>query len=250
MICSTVKLLGYNIFSDRKEFFTSDFKGVISTINPHSYIVARRDSIFRHALMTSDFLIPDGIGFVFASRVLIGSKIRKISGSDLHLILLKSLNQRKGRCFYLGSSKITLYKIRKKIRKEFPKITAGFYSPPYKRLFSDADTYSMIDAINNFVPDVLFVGMTAPKQEKWIFQNRQKLDVPIICAIGAVFDFYSGTVKRPVEFWVKIGLEWFIRLMKEPKRLWSRTLISTPLFIWCVLYEKINLIFNPIRNYK
>jgi N-acetylglucosaminyldiphosphoundecaprenol N-acetyl-beta-D-mannosaminyltransferase len=97
----------------------------------------------------------------------------------------------------------------------------------------------MINAVNKFSPDVLFVGMTAPKQEKWVYENRHRIKTPVICSIGAVFDFYAGTVKRPGKFWISIGLEWLPRLLREPRRLWRRTLISTPLFIWIVIIEKI-----------
>jgi N-acetylglucosaminyldiphosphoundecaprenol N-acetyl-beta-D-mannosaminyltransferase len=102
----------------------------------------------------------------------------------------------------------------------------------------------MIDAINQSKSDVLFVGMTAPKQEKWVYENRDLINTPVICSIGAVFDFYAGTVKRPSKFWISIGLEWLPRLLKEPRRLWRRTLISTPLFVWFVLLEKLRIIFG------
>ena len=97
----------------------------------------------------------------------------------------------------------------------------------------------MVEAVNNFKPQILFVGMTAPKQEKWVYTHKSQLDAKIICSIGAVFDFYAGTVKRPGKFWIQLGLEWFPRLLREPKRLWRRNFVSTPLFLWDVCLEKI-----------
>ncbi len=88
----------------------------------------------------------------------------------------------------------------------------------------------MLNAINTFSPDVVFVGMTAPKQEKWVYQNFQRMNTRIICSIGAVFDFYAGSVNRPSAFWINLKLEWFIRLLKAPKRLWKRYLVYSPLF--------------------
>ena len=105
----------------------------------------------------------------------------------------------------------------------------------------------MINAVNEFNPDVLFVGMTAPKQEKWVYENRHLINAPVICSIGAVFDFYAGTVKRPGKFWISIGLEWLPRLLREPRRLWRRTFISTPLFIWFVLREKLRIRYNILK---
>ena len=191
--------------------------------------------------MASDFIIPDGVGIVMAARVLAGKKIEKIAGSDLHEVIINALNERKSSCFYLGSSDATLRKIRERLSREHPAVRVGSFSPPYKIVFNDDDNISMINAVNEFNPDVLFVGMTAPKQEKWVHKNRHLINAPVICAIGAVFDFYAGTVKRPGKFWISIGLEWLPRLLREPRRLWRRTLISTPLFIWFVLREKLRI---------
>jgi len=191
--------------------------------------------------MASDFIIPDGVGIVMAARVLAGKKIEKIAGSDLHEVIINALNERKSSCFYLGSSDTTLRKIRERLYMEHPAVRVGSFSPPYKIVFNDDDNISMINAVNEFNPDVLFVGMTAPKQEKWVHKNRHLINAPVICAIGAVFDFYAGTVKRPGKFWISIGLEWLPRLLREPRRLWRRTLISTPLFIWFVLREKLRI---------
>ena len=237
----TIKLLGYDVFSGGKQFFAEGFKGVVNTISPHSYIIARKDTLFREALMASDFIIPDGVGIVMAARLLAGKKIEKIAGSDLHEVIINAINERNSSCFYLGSSDITLQKIRERLYREHREVRVGSFSPPYKTIFSDEDNVSMINAVNEFNPEVLFVGMTAPKQEKWVHENRHLINAPVICCIGAVFDFYAGTVKRPGKFWISIGLEWLPRLLREPRRLWRRTIISTPLFIWFVLREKLRI---------
>jgi N-acetylglucosaminyldiphosphoundecaprenol N-acetyl-beta-D-mannosaminyltransferase len=235
----TIKILGYTVFSGSEAFFSQGFTGVVNTISPHSYIEARKDSLFREALMASDFIIPDGVGIIMAARVLTGNKIEKIAGSDLHRVIIKALNEHKGSCFYLGSSDATLQKIKERLYREHPALKVGLFSPPYKPVFSEDDSNSMINTVNEFNPEVLFVGMTAPKQEKWVHENKHLINAPVICSVGAVFDFYAGTVKRPGKFWISIGLEWLPRLLREPRRLWRRTVISTPLFIWFVLREKL-----------
>jgi len=101
----------------------------------------------------------------------------------------------------------------------------------------------MIELINKAKPDVLWVGMTAPKQEKWIFKNRNKLSVPFSAAIGAVFDFYAGKVRRPSPLWQKLGFEWLGRFIQEPRRLWKRNLISMPIFSYWILKEKLHKVF-------
>ena len=107
----------------------------------------------------------------------------------------------------------------------------------------------MIEAVNTAKPDVLWVGMTAPKQEKWIYQNRDKLDVKFIGAIGAVFDFYAGTVKRPHPIFQKMGLEWLPRLCSEPRRLWRRNFVSNPLFMLRVIKARLKgQMATPIQS--
>ena len=99
----------------------------------------------------------------------------------------------------------------------------------------------MINKVNNFNPDVLFVGMTAPKQEKWVYQNKERLNAKIICSIGAVSDFYAGTVQRVNKIWIDLHLEWFRRFLNEPVRLWQRNFISTPLFLLEILLYKLKI---------
>ena len=109
----------------------------------------------------------------------------------------------------------------------------------FKSKFSASENTEIIEIVNSFQPDYLFIGMTAPKQEKWVYENKHKLNAKVISSIGAVFDFYSGNIKRSHPFWIKYGLEWFPRFLKEPRRLFKRNLVSTPKFILQVLYLKV-----------
>jgi N-acetylglucosaminyldiphosphoundecaprenol N-acetyl-beta-D-mannosaminyltransferase len=235
----TLSILGYNVFAGSKELFADGVTGVVDTLNPHSYVLARKDKQFREALKSADWLLPDGVGIKYAARVIEKRNIEKIAGSDLHEVIISSLGKRGGSCFYLGSSEETLSKIRERLAGEHPAVRVGKYSPPFKDVFSEEENINMISAVNSFSPDVLFVGMTAPKQEKWVHENRKRLNVPLICPIGAVFDFYAGTVQRSGQFWIRLGMEWLPRLLREPRRLWKRNFVSTPLFLWYVLLEKI-----------
>ncbi len=212
---------------------------IVNTINPHSYLVAQSDETFFEALKSSDVLLPDGIGIVWAKKILLKIKINRIAGYDLFLHLMNDLNNKQGSCFFLGSSDNTLRMIKKRSSKEFPKVTVNTYSPPYKNSFTNNDNMKIFTLINKVKPDILFVGMTAPKQEKWVYNNNLNVNAKLICSIGAVFDFYSGNVKRPSKFWIKLGLEWLPRFLKEPKRLFKRNFISTPKFILEVLSLKL-----------
>jgi N-acetylglucosaminyldiphosphoundecaprenol N-acetyl-beta-D-mannosaminyltransferase len=240
----SISLLDYSIYTgDLKDCYSRD-KMLINTINQYSLCIAEQDLKFKVALQQSDVLLPDGMAVVSAVSLLNGTKIKKIAGADIHNHLLEELNRKAGSCFYLGSSKNTLQKIVSRLAIDFPNVTVGTFSPPYKPEFSDVENKEMLEAVNAFKPDVLFVGMTAPKQEKWSFQHKAKLDAKIICSIGAVFDFYAGTVDRPSPFWISLGLEWFIRLLKEPKRMWKRYLYYGPIFIKMMVAAKIKQVFK------
>ena len=212
---------------------------VLVCANPHSMVVAKNDPLFQQAIHEGDLVTPDGVGIVLASRILGGSIRERVTGSDIFWGLSDELNKSCGRSyFFLGSTAKILAAIKKKMAKEYPKIRfAGSYSPPYKPEFNEEDSRLMIEAVNAAEPDVLWVGMTAPKQEKWIFQHRDKLKVKFIGAIGALFDFYVGKVKRSHPIFQRLGLEWLPRLLQEPRRLFRRNFVSTPLFLWRVFLQ-------------
>lgn len=234
-----IRILDFNIDLNLDNLSFTQSNCVINTINPHSYYVSKTDSIFKEALLQSDILIPDGEGIVLAAKILKNRKIKKIAGYDLHEHILTKVNEIGGKVFYLGSTDTILKLIFNKISIEYPHIQVTGYSPPFKATFTKEDNAVMVSKINEYNPEVLFVGMTAPKQEKWVYLNRKKLNVNIIASIGAVFDFYSGKINRPNTFWIKMKLEWLIRFLREPKRLWRRNTISTSVFLLDVIKAKL-----------
>lgn len=244
-----MELLNYNITPFYPHLPVSK-RTIINTINPHSYCVAKKDVVFRQALQESDILLPDGIGVVMAAKFLKNEKIPKIAGYDIFMFLMNELQKKGGKCFFLGASEKTLQLIRKRAASEFPKIKVYSFSPPFKTKFSNADNAEMCKRVNKVKPDVLFVGMTAPKQEKWVHENKLLLDVQTICSIGAVFDFYSGTIDRAPQFMVKFGLEWLHRSVMNPKKLGMRNLRSNPEFLIDVFKEKMKIKNENSNNYS
>ncbi|WP_418508838.1 WecB/TagA/CpsF family glycosyltransferase [Corallibacter sp.] len=228
----SVKIKEYNIYASDINSLTveKDKKTIVNTINAHSYIVAKNDSKFKKALVSSDILLPDGEGVVLMAKKLKGEKIKKIAGADIHDYLLDLSEKRGLKCFYLGASQETLDIIKNKQTQKYKNVTFGFYSPPFKPVFSNEDNVQMVSKINAFKPDVLFVGMTAPKQEKWVFDNKENIDVNIICSIGAVFDFIAETKKRAPQWVINLKMEWLYRSFTA-WRLTKRYLYSTPLFL-------------------
>lgn len=141
---------------------------------------------------------------------------------------------------FMGSSQKVLDLIVKRAAKVYPHLKIVTYSPPYKLEFSDEDNKAIVEAINAADPDLLWIGMTAPKQEKWTYSHWEELDIHChVGTIGAVFDFFAGTVERAPMWWQRHGLEWLYRLLKEPKRMWRRYIIGNTLFLWNMLKEKV-----------
>ena len=236
-----LKLKDIKIVESKKELEAlPEGKLLINTINAHSYNTALKDAFFAEALMKGDALIPDGASIVMACRKLKAKSqpTERIAGWDLFTMEMERLNQKGGTCFFMGSSEKVLKLIREKAKTVYPNIRIETYSPPYKPEFSEEENRAIIEAINRANPDLLWIGMTAPKQEKWAYRHWDELDIHCHCGtIGAVFDFFAGTMERAPLWWQEHSLEWLYRLLKEPKRMWRRYIIGNTLFIWNVFRE-------------
>lgn len=239
-----LKLKELSLLTSRRELSSlPDGKLLINTINAHSYNTALKDSLFAEALTKGDVLIPDGASVVMACRWLKAKSqpTERIAGWDLFVHEMDRLNRKGGTCFFMGSSEKVLELIRKRAAVDYPNIKVETYSPPYKPEFSEEDNKGIIEAINKANPDLLWIGMTAPKQEKWTYTHWKELDIHChVGNIGAVFDFFAGTVERAPLWWQEHGLEWLYRLLKEPKRMWRRYIIGNTLFLKNVVKEMIN----------
>ena len=236
-----LKLKEIKIVESKKELEAlPEGKLLINTINAHSYNTALKDDFFAEALMKGDALIPDGASIVMACRKLKAKSQPKerIAGWDLFTMEMERLNRKGGTCFFMGSSEKVLKLIREKGKTVYPNIRIETYSPPYKPEFSEAENREIIEAINPANPDLLWIGMTAPKQEKWAYRHWNELHIHCHCGtIGAVFDFFAGTMERAPMWWQEHSLEWLYRLIKEPKRMWRRYIIGNTLFIRNVMRE-------------
>lgn len=233
-------------------------KILINTINAHSFNVAQKDALFAEALKNGDYLIPDGASIVKASHWLNAKSqpIERIAGWDLFSFEMGKLEREsrelqagseKQECvhhrkkvMFMGSSEKVLLLIRDRAAVDYPNLEVVTYSPPYKPEFSDDDNAAIIKAINDANPDLLWIGMTAPKQEKWTYTHWEELQIHChVGTIGAVFDFYAGTARRAPIWWQEHSLEWLYRLCIEPKRMWKRYILGNPIFFWNITKERI-----------
>ena len=240
------------IFGSKAELASlPEGKLLINTINAHSYNTARKDSLFAEALTNGDVLLPDGVSIVKACKWIKAKSLPKerIAGWDLFVFEMEKLERESEELrtkseeskivMFMGSSQKVLDLIVKRAAEVYPHLKVVTYSPPYKTEFSDEDNKAIIDAIHAANPDLLWIGMTAPKQEKWIYSHWKELNIHChVGSIGAVFDFFAGTMKRAPMWWQEHGLEWLYRLLKEPKRMWRRYIIGNTLFLWNMVKEK------------
>ena len=203
----------------------------LTCLNTYSYITARKDPTFAASLHASQWLVPDGAGILLASKLNGGQLGPRLTGDDIFQALSQAAPPNT-RVFFLGSSPETLAKIEARFTENYPNLTlAGTLSPPFKPEFSAADNAAMISAINAAKPDLLWVGLTAPKQEKWLHSHIAALDIRFAAGIGAVFDFYAGNTPRAPSWMQRTGLEWLYRLAKNPRKLARRYLTSNPMFL-------------------
>ncbi|MEO8019363.1 MAG: WecB/TagA/CpsF family glycosyltransferase [Pseudomonadota bacterium] len=212
---------------------------VFACANPHSLTVVTRDSTFRQALFEADAVVADGVG-VRVAAVLTGRSLGpRITGIDYFRALMARLDKSGGRAAFFGSSPQVLDRLMSRCQGSFPRvIMAKALSPPYGE-WSEESNQRFIDEINEARPDVLWVGMTAPRQEKWVRENLHQLRCGAVGSIGAVFDYFAGTVQRAPDWVCSLGLEWAYRLSREPRRLWQRTFVSAPQFLGLALREAL-----------
>ena len=221
----------------------------LTCLNANSYVISKKNSNFRNALLRSDWIVPDGIGILLALLLHKGKIENRVTGSDIFKQVNTKLNDINGSVFLLGSTKQNLKKIVRNLKKDHPNIKiAGVYSPPFKSSFTDKDTDKMVTKINEYPVDVLWVGMTSPKQDLIISKCCSQLNVKFAAGVGAVFDFYSGNIARAPLFMQMLGLEWLHRLIKSPKRMFKRNILSGSLFLYDVVKYKLKISCNTMSK--
>ena len=221
-----------NVFSQEKKQY------IVNTINPHSFIVSLSDPEFHKALKSSDVLLPDGSGILLASHIINGKKIDKITGPSALDAALNYYNKKHSKVYFLGANEKTLLAIREKISKKYNNIEVQTYSPPFSDKFTESENRIILNNIKEFNPDLLCVGMTAPKQEKWVYINKSDLPDCCIMSVGAAFDWFSGVKRQPSNLSRKFHLAWLERFVREPIRMMPR-IKSMIYFLYFVYRIKI-----------
>ncbi len=211
----------------------------IVTPNVHHLIILQRDEMFKKVYQDADLAIPDGMPLIWASKFLGMPLQERVSGSDLVPVLCKLANEKRYKIFFLGGRPGAAQKAKEVLENRYPGIPiVGTYCPPFGFENDEAENRKIIETIKTAKPDMLLVGLGAPKQEKWIHKNYKELNVPVSIGIGVTFEFISGIIKRAPQWMQRMGLEWAWRLMMEPRRLWKRYLIEDMQFFWLIIKQK------------
>ena len=211
----------------------------------HGIMEARRHPEFKHIIESAALLVPDGYSLMKIARFR-GFKINKrVSGPDLMWEACKRAEAQGYRVFFYGDTPETLQALTIKLKESFPNLLiAGFYSPPFRPLTEEEDR-TIVSIINSAQADMLWVGLGLPKQEQWMYDHIDRLNVPVAVGVGAAFKFLSGRVKRAPAWIGNNGFEWLWRLAVEPRRVWRRVFIDGPQFMICIARESLNLARLP-----
>lgn len=208
---------------------------------------AYKDSHLRKVYNTSDLNLADGVPLIWASK-LFGNKIRgRVTGLDLLPEFARIASEKKYSFFLLGAKNGVGQSLAEHFKKSYPGLNiVGVYSPPFAERFSDEENRKMIDMINTVKPNVLWVSLTAPKQDHWIFEHLDKLHVNIAIGVGGAFEVSAGLIKRAPKWMQKAGLEWFYRFLQEPARLFKRYFVEAPVFIPLIIFQKLGFLKKKI----
>jgi N-acetylglucosaminyldiphosphoundecaprenol N-acetyl-beta-D-mannosaminyltransferase len=206
--------------------------GYVCVAPVHALIEARRSREMADALSGSTLVVPDGMPLVWAANLL-GEDLRdRVYGPELMLRYSDRCAERGHRVWlYGGRDQGTLVQLALSMRQRHPGIQiVGGYSPPFRPLTQEEEE-AIVAQINEARPDVLWVGIGVPKQEKWMARMRDRLEVPVMCGVGAAFDFHAGRISMAPRWMQEHGLEWIYRIAQEPRRLLPRYLYTNPRFL-------------------
>lgn len=230
-----VKVISMNyeeIIKDIKKRMDNGLKSTIIAVNPEKIIAANKDERVRKIINNSTYQIPDGVGILIASRLKGGNIRTRVTGVDMMERLLEFAANEGKRVFMYGAKEEVVVQAKKNIERKYPSIQISGYSNGYVK-----DHKALVKKINESNADILFVALGSPRQEFWIFEHMDDLKVKVFQGVGGSFDVFAGHVKRAPVIFRKLGLEWFFRLITDPKRIKRQT--ALPKFLFRIVKEKM-----------
>ena len=213
--------------------------GYVCFTNVHASVTGRRDPAYRQALDHSFMTLPDGKPLYWVARARGLQDVGHVPGPDFMPEFIEHSRELGLRHYFFGSTPEVLDALTTTLRQHYPDIRiVGSHSPPFRAL-SKEENRQLVDKINAARPDIIWIGLGAPKQELWMNKHWRSLRPAVLMGVGAAFDFHAGTAKRAPAMFTRLGLEWLYRLVNEPRRLWKRYLVTNTLFVGFLIYDRL-----------
>jgi len=213
------------------QFVQSNKAHFVTYSNVHVVVTAHKDAALRQAVNEADIASPDGKPIEFVARAKGLKSFRRCTGPDMMLAVLKESEAKGYTNYFYGSTQDTLDKLKDRLMRHYPNLKIlKMVSPPFRPMTEEEDQ-RIIEEMNTLSPDLIWVGLGAPKQEQWMYQKRSQIKRGVMLGVGAAFDFHTQKIKRAPAWMQNAGLEWFHRLLSEPKRLFKRYLVTNTLFM-------------------
>jgi N-acetylglucosaminyldiphosphoundecaprenol N-acetyl-beta-D-mannosaminyltransferase len=227
-------------------WITEGHREYVCVTGVHGVMESRRDERLRHIHNDAGLVTADGMPLVWWSRWQGWRQARRVYGPDLLLASCERSLTTGYRHFFYGGAEGVADLLARRLARRFPGLSvAGTYTPPFRALTPEEDD-AIVRTINAAAPDIVWVGLSTPKQESWMAEHVRRLDVPVLIGVGAAFDFHAGLKSQAPAWMQQSGLEWLFRLGTEPRRLWKRYLINNPAFVGLAMQEIWNSV-RPIR---
>lgn len=207
----------------------------------HGVMESQRDPELRTIHNRAGMVTPDGMPLVWLSRLAGFREVERVYGPDLMLACCERSVERGWRHFLYGGAEGVPELLAERLEERFPGIEiAGAYSPPFRPLTEEEDA-AVVERIDAANPDIVWVGLGTPKQERWMDAHVGRLGAPVLIGVGAAFDFHTGRKRQAPGWMQRAGLEWLYRLLSEPRRLGRRYCVNNPLFVWSVLLQVLGV---------
>ncbi|MFH1371554.1 MAG: WecB/TagA/CpsF family glycosyltransferase [Planctomycetota bacterium] len=218
---------------------------LIGVVNVAKIVNISKDASLRSSFTEAKIIIADGAPIVWLSRILRTTLPERITGIDLMYGLLKTANEKGYRVYFLGAKQNVLLKVIDVVSERYPRVIIAGYRDGY---FSEHEEQSVAQDIRNSQSDIIFVGITSPKKEDFLRKWKDFVNVPVCHGVGGSFDVMAGVTKRAPKWMQNCGLEWFYRLIQEPRRMWKRYLVTNTVFIGLGISEIIRVTLNRLRG--
>jgi len=226
------------IFACVKEWVEGDQLRTILYVNAHCLNIANEDTYYRMLLNQADIVYADGISVVWSSRFLGGCKLQKNTGADWIENFCRFAEQESIRIYILAGEEGVAQNAKDNLLKSYPEIKIVGYSDGFFKNKSEDQVLSEIRVLST---QVLFVGMGTPHQERWTYEHREEISASVCWVVGGLFDIIAGTKSRSPPWMVRVGLEWFYRLIVDPVGLWERYIIGNPRFVTRIIRQKLGI---------